>query len=136
MTEYVEAGKLKIIFREIAFDAVGLQAAALARCLPTERTQPFISTLFKQQSSWLKSQDPLQTVAQYARLAGMSEDQAKACREDEPLLTAISQIRMDASKEYDVNATPSFIINNGAAKIEGNRPYEEFKKAIDALLPQ
>lgn len=132
--EYVDTGKVRWIIRDLAMDGVGLQAGALARCLPREQFYPFVNVIFKQQANIIANPEPLKLVRQTARLAGLSEAQIEACIADTALLDGISQIRINAGEKYQINSTPTFIIGDDVSRLSGNQPYEKFKATLDGLL--
>lgn len=129
----VETGKVKIIYRDFPLDGAALKAAALARCLPTAQYFPFIKMLFARQASWATEQKPEDKLAQLAGLAGLAPDTAKACMNDTKILDAIAAKRVEASDKYKVQATPTFIFNEGADRIEGAADASKFMEKINAL---
>jgi predicted DsbA family dithiol-disulfide isomerase len=71
-------------------------------------------------------------VVQYAQLGGLPAEKAKACADDEKLQTAILAERTSADK-YQVEATPTFIINDGAQTVKGAQSVDVFAAAFDRL---
>jgi protein-disulfide isomerase len=132
-TAYIDTGKVKWIFRDFPLDEIALRAAMMARCGGADRYYGFIEIIFKQQQHWATEKDPLQALAQLGRFGGMSEDQFKACMSNQPVESAVLQSRVNAQKQFDVDSTPSFIING--TKQTGAMEYADFAKAVDALLP-
>lgn len=133
-TKYVDTGKVKFVFRDFPFDRPALMAAAMARCAPAERYYPLLDILFKQQGQWSRAADPLQALAQIGKLAGMSQATIDACWASKDVVDGVIKSRMDGEKLYKVESTPTFIINDGAAKISGAQPVDAFARAIDPLL--
>jgi protein-disulfide isomerase len=132
--KYIKTGKVKLIYRDFPLDAVAMRGAQLARCLPEDRYFPFIKTLFSTQTVWLAAPKPEDNVDQYAKLAGMSSESIAACVGDAAAASAIMKGRMDAVKKYDVHATPTFVVNDGAAKIEGAKTIEDFDKVLSKYV--
>ena len=132
--KYVDTGKVRFILRDFPLDGSALKAATIARCMPEDEFYPFISVLYKSQSSWAVLPNPETILIQYAKLGGLSEDKAKACLQDTKLQDAIVAERTDASQKLNIEATPTFILNNGAEKIEGARTTADFSAVIDRLL--
>lgn len=131
---YVDTGKVKLIFRDFPLDGTGLKAAALARCMPKEQYYPFVSTLYKNLMAWAMSSNPEETLTQYAKLGGLPADRAKACLSDNAMFDAIVAIRNNATESYGIDATPVFILNGGAEKINGAKSIDEFSAAIERVL--
>lgn len=131
---YIETGKVKIIFRDFPLDGTGLKAAALARCMPKEQYYPFITTLYKNLMAWAMSPNPEEILMQYAKLGGLPADKAKACLSDNAMFDAIVAVRTHATEVYGIDATPVFILNNGAEKINGAKSLDDFTAAIERVL--
>ena len=131
---YVETGKVRFILRDFPLDGVALKASTIARCMPEEQFYPFISVLYGNMAQWISSTDPDKTLIQYAKLGGLSEEKAKTCLNDTKLIDAIVAERTDGTKKYDIQATPTFIINDGAEKIMGGRKIEDFAAVFDRML--
>jgi protein-disulfide isomerase len=131
---YIDTGKVKLVFHDFPFDAPGLSASMLARCAPEERYYPLLEVLFKNLNQWSRASDPKRALAQIGKLAGMSQDTIDACWADQKLADAILAARLDFQNHYKIEATPTFVINDGAARVEGAQPFAAFAAAIDKLL--
>ena len=131
---YIDTGKVKLIFRDFPFDQAALTASMLAHCAPAERYYPLTDVLFKSQATWSRASDPAKALGQYGKLAGMSQETIDACLANKELADAILNSRLTGQNQYKVEATPTFILNVGKARIEGAQSFEEFSKAIDKLL--
>lgn len=128
---YIATGKVRLVYRDFPLDQRALAAAMLARCADPERYFGFLDVLFETQPQWARTED-LTALKQLGRLAGMSEAEMNACLQDQELADAILQMRLDAQQQYDVNSTPTFIIDGEA--YAGSRGIDEFAKLIDPLL--
>ena len=130
--KYIDTGKAKLIARDFPFDRLGAMGAMMARCANPSRYHQFLDVLFKQQSKWTRSNDPVGELQKIGKLGGLSEDDFVACMQNEDLLTGILESRQAGVQEHEVNSTPTFIING--EKIVGNVPLEEFEAAIEKHL--
>ena len=131
---YVDTGKVKFILHDFPLDGPSLKAAAIARCMPADEYYPFIKTLYKTQMTWAYGGgNPETNLVQYAGLGGLSEDKAKACANDSKLQDAIIAERTAADK-YSIDATPTFVINDGAETVKGAQSAEAFAAIFDRLL--
>ena len=72
---------------------------------------------------------------QNAKLLGASEDKLDACLADEKKKADIVATMQAAGEKYNIQSTPSFVINE-TETFSGALPYEEFKKKVDAYLPK
>jgi protein-disulfide isomerase len=111
--KWIEPGKLHWVFYDFPTDMTALQAAMVARYLPPERYEPFINALFASQRRWAYAgsgapEDELRKIASAAGMERKTFDQASA---DTGLRDWILARAMDAEKRWNVDATPSFLVN-------------------------
>ncbi len=130
---YIDTGKVKLIYRDFPIDGLALRAAMLARCSEPAQYFGLIEVLYRNQESWSRVSDPIAALHRIGRLAGMSDQKIDACLNDREAGDTILGARLRASKEHDVNTTPTFIING--QKITGAQPFEEFDKILRKLVP-
>lgn len=129
---YIDTGKLRLVFRDFPLGSAALAAAMIARCAGPDRYFGFVSLLFRSQSQWAHSNDPLGAIARVVRFGGMTSDDINACLKYDALLEFIRKGAETANEKLKIDSTPSFII--GDEMIAGALPYENFKKAIDKAL--
>jgi len=132
-TSYIDTGKAKLIFRDFPLDEVAVKAAMLARCSGPGRYYGFIQVLFQQQRVWAIAPDPIQALAQLAKLGGVSQNDFSACMQNKSIEEAVLNSRLVGQSKFDVNSTPTFIING--TKHSGAMSFEELQKMLDPLLP-
>jgi len=125
---WIEPGRARLVFRHYPLDGLALRAAAVADCIEGDRFFAFLDLLFKSQTRWAKSNDPLTALEQMARLAGMSGETFQDCVNDEAAMDRILAHAQEGRDAYGIEATPTLIVNG--RKIQGARSFEE----IDAVL--
>ena len=141
--DLVERGAIRLIWRDFPLDQIALTAAAVARSLPPERYDGFVSALFASQDRWAFTRgDPLVELGKMAALAGMPKAQYDQVVGDDTLKRAILEQRMVAEKEFNVQATPSFSfqsnLGQGGGTIRnqsGNMPFERFQALVQEVKP-
>ncbi|HVE22672.1 MAG TPA: DsbA family protein [Acidocella sp.] len=128
----VDTGKLRIIYRDFPLDDVALMAAQVARYLPVDQYYPFIEALFAGQNDWAFAPgvNYKQSIYKYAALAGMDQETYNAALADTKLRAFILNEQQVAEKKYNVNATPTFIINGKI--MPGAMDYADFRAAVNA----
>jgi len=127
--ELVNTGRARMVWRDFPLDGVALAAASIARALPEERYEAFISTLFQTQDRWAFAQGrQLEELAKLAALAGMNREAFDAVVADEPLRRGILEQRVAAEREFQIRATPSFAFNGRLHS--GNLPFEQFARLV------
>src|SRR6266480_7139278 len=124
---WIDTGKAKLVLRDFPLDEPSLRAAMIARCAPPERFYAFADTFFASQEKWLGARDYREALARLAKLGGMSREEFDNCLKNTALENKIVEGRLIASKELDVNSTPTFFING--TKFTGAPTVEEFDKA-------
>jgi protein-disulfide isomerase/DNA-binding XRE family transcriptional regulator len=138
--DYIDTGKVKLIFREYPLDAAARMASAVARCLSGGQFFAFIDLLFKNQPGWIKDfhgngqlnrEDVLEGLTQMGRVAGLPADKVKLCSEDPKNLALVDANWMEGQTKYHVNSTPTFLVNG---EMHGPMAYEEWKKTLDPLI--
>ncbi len=131
---YIDTGKVRLVFRDFPLDGLAMAGAMLARCAPDDRGQAMLNVMFRQQAMWVMSERPIEPLTSYAKLAGMNEEDVNACLENENILTAIRQGQETASNLYKIASTPTFFIDD--VKVEGNRGYEFMAEIIEDKLEE
>ena len=129
---YIDTGKVRLVFRDYPLDGLAMAGAMLARCAPGQRGQRLLDVMFKNQMTWMRSTKPIEPLTSYARLSGMTEADVEACLKNEEIITAIRQRQQTAQAQYQIAATPTFFI--GTERVEGNQGYEVMAKIIDDIM--
>lgn len=129
---YIDAGKARLVYRDFPFDRPGLLAAAMARCAGRARFFRFLDVLFRTQDTWSRSAQPAEALAKVGRLGGLQREAIDACFADQALLDSILDSRLTGARKFNVDSTPTFIING--EKLIGAQPFEKFAEVIDRML--
>ncbi len=131
---YIDTGKVRLVFREVYFNAPSLWAALIARCAPADRYFGISDLLFETQAGWLNSTDGptiMKNLYGIGRQAGLTDAQMDACRQDTAFAEALVADYQTHQAADNVDATPLFFING--ERIE-NAAYETFQAKFDQLL--
>ena len=131
--KYIDRGLVQMEYRDFPLDQWGLRAAALARCLEPKYYSAMVDVLLKQQSNWVRSENVLGSLLKIGQLAGLNEENAKACMSNEKLLDGIISVRMTGNKKHNVNTTPSFLIDG--EKIQAFE-FSDFEALFEDILGQ
>ena len=133
--ELVETGKARMVWRDFPLDQLALAAATVARSLPVEHYEGFISALFASQDRWAfaRGASNLDEIAKIASLAGMSRAQFDAAIANQALQRAILEGRMKAEQEFQVNSTPTFVF--GRKPVPGALPFDRFAEQVRLATP-
>lgn len=129
--EFIDTGKAKLIFRDFPLDQVAFAGAVLARCAAPEKYFTYLNVLFAQQRQWATAKDPVASLKQIARLGGMPAEQFDKCLNDKALGDYILAQRLEGNQKFNVNSTPTLIINGKAES--GVPSLDELRKKLNAL---
>ena len=131
--KYIDTGKVRFIMREFPLDNLALGASMLARCAGGDKTIPLIGILFSKQEEWaFVRTSPLPELFKIAKQAGFTQESFDKCLTDQALTDKILKGRERASKQFNVDATPTFFVNG--KRLAGAPTLEEFDKAIDGAV--
>lgn len=131
---YIDTGKVYWIYREFPLDNIALNISKVTRCAPNEKYFNLVDVIFHNRDRWITSQNPMGSIASYAKLAGVSDELFQACSTNEELETAILRTMGEAQTVWKVQATPTFVINDGFNMMSGSLEFSEYAKAFDAAL--
>lgn len=129
--KWIDSGKVKLVLRDYPLDEPALRAAMIARCAPPDRFYAYVDTFFAAQDKWVIARDYREALARLVKLGGMSQDEFDNCLKNTELENKIVEERLVASKDLDVNSTPTFFING--TKFAGAPTVEEFDKVLSGL---
>jgi len=130
--EYIETGKVRLVYRDFPLDQVALRAAMMARCAGKDRFFGFVDAIFGNQSRWARDTNPVAALARIGLLGGMNQAEFDACMKNQAVADAILSQRLEADKEYHVNSTPTIIV--GGEKYDGGLPVEQMRAVLDRQL--
>jgi protein-disulfide isomerase len=128
--DYIDTGKMRLIFREFPHNDAAMGAFMLARCAPKEKYFPLIEIFFKTQEKWVPK--PLEELRAIAIQAGFTEQTFMACLNNQEVAKNIFAVRQKA-EGFGVEGIPTFFING--ERYQGENTLEAFKSKIDSLLP-
>lgn len=127
--ELVDTGRMRLVWRDFPLDSIALLAAAVARALPEERYDAFLTALFQTQDRWAFAQGrQVEELARIAGLAGMDREAFNAVANDQDFLRAILQQRLEAEQRFQIRATPSFLFNSRLHT--GGLSFAEFERQV------
>lgn len=131
---YIDSGKVRLVYRDFPLDRFALAASMLARCAGRDRYFNFLHMLFRDQPRWSRARDPMRALGQIARLGGLGSKKFDACLKDQKLQTAILKQRLEGSQTFQINSTPTLIIDG--RKYGGGLSFAELQAILDPILSQ
>jgi protein-disulfide isomerase len=125
--KWIDTGKVKLVYRDFPLDQAAAKAAQLAECSGNERYFAVADMIFRTQANWAVASDPIAELAKGLRIAGMGDNEVKACLANNAVADAVvADYR--GGEALGVNSTPTNFVNGEMFK--GGRSTEEF----DALF--
>jgi len=129
--KWIDTGKVKLIYRDFPLDQVAAKAAQIAECVPNDRYFGVVDIIFRGQATWATGTDPIAELAKPLRIAGLGENEIKACLANEAKGNAvIADYR--GGETLGVNSTPALFLDGQLYR--GARSVEELDGAIAKLV--
>ena len=130
---FIDKGLIKIEFRSFPFDIAGLNAAKIAHCRNNSKSD-ILHLLFKNQKKWAKGntvEEVNGNLINFLKDNKISLDFNK-CINNKLVEDHLLKDRIEAIKKFDINATPTLIING--EKFDKPLNYKNIKKTLEKLI--
>ena len=135
-TEYIDTGKVRMVFRDYPFNYPALLGSMMLRCIPEDVKYDYMNALYQLQATWV-NRDPKVSKKELYKImqsGGMTKDEFDACYGNLDNENLILEGVMAAQKDFNIKSTPSFVVNGNL--FEGNKNIKEFRQIIDKILSQ
>ena len=132
---YVESGKVQLIFIDFPLDQTAFNASKLLHCLDQKKQMAYLDTIYKNQDKWTAGSNINainNNLKKIVKILGISSTQFDECLNDEVIEDKILNSRIDGHQKYSINSTPTIIINE--KKLEGSASFKNIKKKIEKLI--
>ena len=129
---WIDTGQLRFEMRDFPLQGPAIFAHALARSVPVNAYSGMLDILFKKQRDWAASDDPIGELARIARIAGIGEEAFTNIVQNRPLLEGIVAIAQDGYNRFQINSTPSFVINEDQV-LRGGGDYDRFLSVLNEI---
>jgi len=130
---FIDKGLVKIEFKNFPLDIAGLNASKIAHC-KNDGGSEILHFLFYNQNTWTKG-ETIDEINYNLKEIIIKEkfgiDFAK-CINNKKIEDHILEGRIEAVKKFEINSTPTLIINN--KKFDKPLTYKNLKKAIEKLI--
>ena len=131
--EFIDTGLISIEYKNFPLDLAALNASKLSHC-KNDGNSELLHHLYLNQKKWAKGStiNEINTNLNKTIKDGNYKIDTKKCFANEFLEDHILNDRVEAVKKYDVNSTPTIIINE--KKFEKPLTFKNLQKAIEKLL--
>ena len=133
LEKYVLNEKVLIKLMDFPLDLSGLKAAQIQKCLPLEAQKSYLDEIYKTQPQWTPAKTLKELESNIEKVTsklGLQGKDFQDCLKNKKNEDAVLQSRIKAQSKYEIDATPTLIINE--KKFKGST--KELEKYIDKLL--
>ena len=131
--EYIDTGLAKIEFRHFPLDIAAFNAAKVVQCNQNKSLE-ILESLYSNQQAWVKGnniEEINNSLKKFIEKEGFKINFEK-CINIKEIENFVLNDRIEGSKNFKVNATPTIIINN--KKFEKSLNYKNLKKSLEKLI--
>ena len=131
--EYIDTGLAKIEFRHYPLDIAALNASKIAQC-KSDQGLKILESLYSNQQVWVKGktiEEINHNLKKFIQKEGFELNFEK-CLNNKEIEDFVLNDRIEGTKKFKVNATPTIIINN--EKFEKSLNYKNLKKTLEKLI--
>ena len=131
--DFIDTGLVKIEFRHFPLDIAALNASKISLC-KQDQSLEILEKLYSNQQAWIKGkeiEDVNNNLKEFLKNAGFDIDFEK-CINNKEIEDYVLNDRVEGTKNFKVNSTPTIIINN--EKFEKSLNYKNLKKTLEKLI--
>ena len=131
--DFIDKGLISIEFRNFPLDLAALNASKVAHCKNDGKSE-ILHFLFEKQKEWVRGETIEDLNKNLKKLInekdfGIDFDN---CINDTVVEDHVLNDRINAVKKYDIQATPTLIIND--KKFDNPQNYKKLKKTLEKLI--
>ena len=130
---YIDTGLVKLEFRHFPLDIAAFNAAKISQC-KQEKSLEILESLYSNQQAWIKGstiEEVNENLKKFLINRGFNINY-EDCINNKEIEDFVLNDRIEGTKNFKVNATPTIIINN--EKFEKTLNYKNLKKTLEKLI--
>ena len=130
---FIDKGLVKIEFKNFPLDLAALNASKIAHC-KNDGKSDILHFLYENQNIWTKGETIEEVNLNLKKIInkGNFGINIKKCINNKKIEDRILEERIESVKKFEINSTPTLIINN--KKFDKPLNYKNLKKTIDKLI--
>ena len=131
--EFIDTGLVKIEFRHFPLDIVALNASKISQCKQDQSLEIMMS-LYSDQQAWIKGntiEEDNVNLEIFVQNKNFNLNFEK-CISDKKIEDFVLNDRIEGTKKFEINSTPTIIING--KKFEKTLNYKNLKKSLEKLI--
>ena len=131
--DFIDKGLVRIEFRNFPLDLAAFNASKIAQC-NNDGSSSIMNTLYSGQKKWARGKTPEEATGYLKKfLEGENVNvNFEKCLSDKAIEDYVLNDRIDGVKKFEVNATPTIIIND--KKFDKALNYKNLKKYLEKLI--
>ena len=131
--DFIDKGLVKIEFRHFPLDIAAFNASKIAQC-NNDGSSSIMNILYSGQKKWARGKTPEEATGYLKKfLEGENVNiDFDKCLSDKAIEDYILNDRIEGVKKFEVNATPTIIIND--KKFDKALNYKNLKKYLEKLI--
>jgi protein-disulfide isomerase/YHS domain-containing protein len=132
--DFIDTGKVRLIFRDFPLNASALAGAQLAQCAGKAGDEKYftaLKALFHKQNDWAFDSDYKGKAIDILKEVGFDPVELQTCLNDEKIKIQITD-SLKGGRDMGVQSTPSFFLNG--KKTDAIRSPETAAQALNAIL--
>ena len=131
--DYLDTGLAKIEFRHFPLDIAALNAAKVAQCNFKDSLK-ILESLYSNQQSWVKGNTVDEVNKNLKKFIEKEQFNInfEKCINDKNIEDFVLNDRIEGTKNFKINATPTIIINN--KKFKKTLNYKNLKKSLEKMI--
>jgi len=131
--DYIDTGIVKLEFRHFPLDMAALNASKISQCTQDQGLE-ILDSLYSNQKDWIKGntvEDLNSNLKKFIQNKGFNLD-IDNCLSNKEIEDFVLNDRIEGTKNFEINSTPTVIINN--EKFKKTLNYKNLKKSIEKLI--
>ena len=131
--DFIDTGLVRIEFRHFPLDIAAFNASKIGQCNNDGKSE-ILHALFSGQEKWAKGKTPEEAKSNLKKF--LLDENIKVnfekCLDDKNIEDYVLNDRIEGVKKFEVNATPTIIIND--KKFDKALNYKNLKKYLEKLI--
>jgi len=132
---YVDSGKVQLIFLDFPLDQAAFNASKLLHCTDKSKQMNFMNLIYENQIKWANGSninEINENLKEIVKNLGIDSIKFDQCLINESISDKILNGRIDSHQKYNINSTPTIVINE--KKLEGGSDFKNIKEKIEKLI--
>ena len=131
--DFIDTGIAKLEFRHFPLDVAAFNASKIAQC-KNDGKSDILNTLYLNQHRWIKGktvEEVNKNLEKFLLKENITVD-FNLCTTNKKIEEFVLNDRIEGTKKFKINATPTIIIND--KKFEKSLNYKNLKKTLEKLI--